>query len=57
LGVPHFTRDQSVVAEMPPEVISKFLRSAVHFPAPENIEIISKGKSLSDRHHREHPVR
>src|SRR5262249_12831617 len=34
-----FTTDQCVVAEMPPEVISQFLRSTIDFPTPQHVKI------------------
>src|SRR5690349_10177983 len=42
-----FACNQRVVAEMPPEVISQFLRSAIHFPTPQHvkIEVIQKENS------------
>src|SRR6516164_6813398 len=35
-----FTSDQCVVPEMPPEIVSQFLRSTIHFPTPQHVEII-----------------
>src|SRR6516225_10181073 len=34
-----FTTNQCVVPEMPPEIISQFLRSTIDFPTPQHVEI------------------
>jgi hypothetical protein len=34
-----FACDHRVVAEMPPEIISQLLRSAIHLPTPQHVKI------------------